>query len=180
MTDLAQLAKDIQQLKDLEAIKRVKYVYFRCIDTANIPELREILDENVTATLVGGTYNIKLEGRDNYLEMIANGFHAQFVGHHNGHHPEIDFVSETEAKGLWYLADIAIDLRNKITTTGTSFYRDVYKKKNGKWVITHSGYERIYEIVEPMEKMPNLTSHYLAKHGRKEPTYDTLKEFPKA
>ena len=180
MTDLAQLAKDIQQLKDLEAIKRVKYVYFRCIDTANIAELREILDPNVTATLVGGTYNIKLEGRDNYLEMIANGFHAQFVGHHNGHHPEIDFQSPTEATGLWYLADVAIDLRNKVTTTGTSFYRDKYVKKDGKWVIVHSGYERIYEIVEPIVKMPNLTSHYLAKHGRKEPTYDTLTEFPKA
>ena len=59
--------------------------------------------------LVGGTYSIKLEGRDKYVEMIANGFHSQFVGQHNGHHPEIDFISETEAKGLWYLADIAID-----------------------------------------------------------------------
>lgn len=178
--DLVQLAKDIQQLKDLEAIKRVKYVYFRCIDTANIAELREILDENITASLQGGTYNIKLEGRDNYLEMIANSFHAKFVGHHNGHHPEIDFQSPTEATGLWYLADTALNLRDKISTVGTSFYRDKYVKKNGRWVIVHTGYERIFEIVEPMDKLPNLTAHLLAKTGRKEPTADVVKSFPKA
>ncbi len=171
MTDpaIAQLLKEVERLKDIEAIKRVKHRYFRCIDTANLAELAEIFDENVTAVLVGGSYRFEVTGRDHYLEMIANSFHADFVGRHNGHHPEIDILSDTEATGMWYLSDLAIDLRHNIATSGSALYKDRYVKKDGHWKILHSHYERVYEMVETLEKRPNLTAHYLATHGRKLP-----------
>lgn len=165
---LEALARDVRMLKDIEDIKRLKYRYFRCIDTANVDELAGLLTEDVTAHYAGGSYTISLQGRAQLLEMVAGAFHADAVAQHNGHHPEIDLVSETEAKGTWYLHDVFLDFRRMVTTRGTALYRDDYVKVDGQWKIRHTGYERVYEIVEPIESKPNLVAHYLAKHGRKE------------
>lgn len=181
MTDgeLEQLKRDIQILKDIEAVKRVKYAYFRCIDTANLEELKELLHPNVHAKLVGGTYSIEFHSREDYLEMIANSFHADFVGQHNGHHPEIDILSETEAVGTWYLSDIAMDFRRGDRTDGSSLYYDKYLKTDGKWQIVDTNYHRIYEIVELTTKRPPLTAHWLKDHGRKEITFSVTEVYKK-
>ena len=155
---------------DIEAIKRAKYAYFRCVDTANLGELAELLDENVTATFSGGSYSIKLDGRDAYVELIANSTHSQLIVQHNGHHPEIDVLNETEAVGTWYLSDFALDFRRKQSITGAAFYRDKYRKKDGLWLLTHTAYERVFEIVGEIHERPNVTAHYLATHGRASPT----------
>ena len=167
--DLADLARDIRILKDIEEIKRLKHRYFRCIDMANLTELAELLHEDVTVDFVGGTYRFQLTGRDEYVRMIGQAFHAEFVGQHNGHHPEIDVLSETEATGVWYLSDVALNLRSNVSTSGSSLYRDRYVKVDGVWKIRETAYHRIFEIVEPIEKRPNLTAHYLALHGQKLP-----------
>ena len=181
MTDseLQQLKRDVQVLKDIEAVKRVKYAYFRCIDTANLAELRELLHPQIHAKLVGGTYSIEFNTRDEYIEMVANSFNSEFVGQHNGHHPEVDIVSETEAVATWYLTDTAIDFRRKVTTTGSSLYTDKYLKTDGKWQIVDTAYQRIYEIVEDTPERPPLTSHDLAEHGRKEITYTVVDNYNK-
>ena len=111
--------------------------------------------------------------------MVANSFNSEFVGQHNGHHPEVDIVSETEAVATWYLTDTAIDFRRKVTTTGSSLYTDKYLKTDGKWQIVDTAYQRIYEIVEDTPERPPLTSHYLAEHGRKEITYTVVDKYNK-
>jgi hypothetical protein len=181
MTDseLQQLKRDVQILKDIEAVKRVKYAYFRCIDTANLTELRELLHPKIHAKLVGGTYSIEFNTRDEYIEMIANSFNAEFVGMHHGHHPEVDIISETEAKATFYLQDIAIDFRRKVTTTGSSIYTDKFLKTDGKWQIADTNYYRVYEIVADTPERPPLTSHYLADHGRKEITFTVVDKYNK-
>jgi bile-acid 7alpha-dehydratase len=177
--ELARLKRDIQILKDTEAVKRVKHAYFRCIDTANLAELTELLHPNVHAKLVGGDYSIEFHSRDEYVEMVANSFNSEFIGQHTGHHPEIDILSETEAVGKWYLTDIAIDFRRKVTTTGSSLYTDKYLKTGGKWQIVDTEYFRIYEIVADTPERPPLTAHYLAEHGRKDLTYTVTEVFKK-
>lgn len=165
--DLQQCIRDIQVLKDTELIKCLKHRYFRCLDTANLSELAELLDENMTTNYVGGSYRIDLTDRDSFLEMIGNAFHADAVTQHNGHHPEITILNDTEATGIWYLHDVFIDLRRMASTVGTALYSDRYVKTDGQWKIKHTSYERLYEIVEEIKERPNLKSHYLASHGRK-------------
>jgi bile-acid 7alpha-dehydratase len=181
MTDaeLAQLKRDVQILKDTEAVKKVKHAYFRCIDTANLDELRGLLHPKVHAKLVGGTYSIEFNDREDYIEMVANSFNSEFAGMHHGHHPEIEILSETEAIGRWYLQDIAMDFRRKVKTTGSSIYDDKYQKIDGKWVIVDTHYYRVYECVEDMPERPPLTAHYLAEHGRKEITFTVVDKYNK-
>lgn len=168
-TQTTDLVHRIQRMEDTEAIKQAKYKYFRCFDTANLTELAEVLTDDITLSVVGGVYAFKLEGREAYLEMVRNGAHAEMVTQHNGHHPEIEFVSDTEAKAIWYLHDFVLDFRRNQHITGTAFYRDTYRKEEGRWKISYTEFERIYEISEVIEKRPNVTFHYLATHGHKLP-----------
>lgn len=154
-------------LEDIELIKRVKYAYCRCIDTANIAELKTLFTEDASVCYVGGSYRFEAQGRDKILEAIAYAFHSQAIAVHHVNHPEIDLVSPAEAKGRWYLRDWFLDLKNMVITDGSAFYQDTYVKRDGRWLIQRASYERVYEIVTPVTQVPNITAHYLAKHGKK-------------
>jgi len=156
-------------LEDIELIRQLKYAYCRCIDTANIAELRTLFTEDAAVCYVGGSYRFEAQGRDTIIEALENAFHADAIAMHHVNHPEITVTSPTEATGIWYLKDWFLDLRHRIITDGTSLYRDRYVKRDGKWLIQYASYERIFEIVTPVTETPNITAHYLAKHGKKLP-----------
>ncbi len=164
-SDPESLRKDIQRLMDIEAIKQLKHSYFRCIDTGNVAELATIFHPDVDVHFIGGTYEWKLSGRDEYINSIQHSFHKESIGHHNGHMPEIQLLSDTEATGIWYLADNMWMLNHKAFTTGTAIYWDRYLKVDGRWTIRATNYERLYEINDRLENLPNVSSHYLAAHG---------------
>jgi len=166
---IEELARQVQVLRDIEEIKRLKHAYFRCIDTANLEELRRITHPEVTTCYIGGSYRIELTNQDEFIEMIASSFNSESVGRHNGHHPEIEILSETEATGKWYLHDDFSNFRVMFRTEGTAIYEDRYVKVDGRWLIKHQSYWRIYEKVERIEKKPKLTIHKLAETGRKLP-----------
>jgi hypothetical protein len=151
------------RLEDIELIRRLKYKYFRCIDTGDIASLREVLTEDVKVDYIGGSYRWQMAGRDKILESIAGSFNANAVGCHTGHHPEIDVLTDTTATGTWYLTDVFINLAEKVRTTGSALYRDKYVKIQGQWRIAESVYERLYEEVESFETPPKLTAHWLAR-----------------
>lgn len=162
---IEELRKDIQRLMDIEAIKQLKHAYFRCVDTANLEELGTLFHDDVKVRFKGGGYEWNLDGRDEYVNNIGMAFSREAIGQHNAHHPEIQILSETEATGIWYLADNMWILNHKALTTGTALYWDRYLKVDGKWLIKDTNYERIYEINQTLEEAPKLSSHYLGVHG---------------
>lgn len=167
---IEELRKDIQHLMDIEAIKRLKHAYFRCIDTANLGELGTLFHDDVSVHFIGGTYEWTTQGKEEYLKNIGASFSNKSIGHHNGHQPEIQMISNSEATGIWYLADHMWILNHKSKTFGTALYWDRYLKVNGEWLIKDTKYERLYEINEKLEELPKLGSHYLGVHGN-DPQY---------
>ncbi|NMG77044.1 nuclear transport factor 2 family protein [Aromatoleum diolicum] len=161
------LRAEVQTLKDIEEIRMLKHAYFRGIDSADLDLLRTVMHPDVAVHFIGGGYEWKLAGREQYLEAIGNNFNSEVIAQHNGHHPEIRIVSPTEAEGTWYLHDNFYNLREKLYTTGTAFYHDRYVKVDGKWLLKSTEYKRHYEIVEKLDTLPNITVDYLADHGRK-------------
>lgn len=159
------IRRGLQMLMDIESIKQLKHAYFRCIDTANFEELEGYFHEDVSVHFVGGSYEWKLQGREEYLSSIKRSFTSESIGHHNGHHPEIQILSETEATGIWYLADNMWVFNFDFFTTGTAIYWDRYVKLDGRWLICETRYERVYEINRAIEEKPPLSSHYLSQHG---------------
>jgi len=164
-----ELRRGLQTLMDIEAIKQLKHAYFRCIDTANFEELETIFHPDVSVHFIGGTYEWKLQGRDEYLTKLKGSFHREAIGHHNGHHPEIQILSGSEATGIWYLADNMWILNHSFFTTGTAVYWDRYVKSEGRWTIIDTQYERLYELNRKLDEKPPFSSHYLGAHGAKVP-----------
>ena len=164
-----ELRCNVQQLMDIEAVKQLKHAYFRCTDTANLAEMAELLHDDVTVDFVGGFYAWKLSGKQEYLDSLKKSFHREAVGHHNGHQPEIQILSETEATGIWYLTDNMWLLNHKFFTTGTALYWDQYEKVGGRWKIRSTSYRRIYEISRQLDELPPFSARYLAVYGSEVP-----------
>jgi len=148
---------------DIELIRRLKYRYVRLLDTGQIEAMRDLFTEDATALYVGGTFRFEIESRDAILKFFLDSFTFDAISHHQVNHPEIDILSDTTAEGIWYLSDYYVDLNTKKATNGAALYHDTYEKVGGDWKIKHTGYERIYEVVNQLETLPNLTSHYLGK-----------------
>ncbi len=153
-------------LDEIEAIKQLKYRYFRLVDTANWTELAGCFVESATVRYVGGSYRVERSGRDAILDYLASAIHSQCIAVHQGGHPEIRLTSSTTATGTWYQNDWFLDLRTNTKLSGACLYDDRYVKEHREWKIAHTGYERLYEIVEQLPAAPLLTAHWLGRHAR--------------
>jgi hypothetical protein len=79
------------------------------------------------------------------------------VTEHHGHHPEIDFTSDTTATGSWYLQDRVVVPAADLEIGGTAFYSDRYAKTSDGWRIAHTGYMRVFEEHRRHSTMEVLT-----------------------
>ncbi len=179
IAEIRTLRSEVQHLKDIEAVRRTKYQYWRCFDTADLEGMAEVLHEDVVLSVVAGVYSMEMKGRSAYLQMVKEGAHAEMVSHHLGHNGEIDILSDSEAIGTWYLYDDLHEFRRRLHLYGTAFYRDRYVKVEGRWRIRYSQFHRIAEFADPLVERPNLTYHYLASHGYRHPGDATLAPYPK-
>ena len=145
----------MHDLQEIEAIKRLKYKYFRCLDQHGWDELRECFTEDASSAYGGGKYSF--QGREQIMQFLIDAMdRPTFLSAHHGHHPEIDLTSATTAVGVWALSDFVIDLDAGITLRGAAFYRDEYVKVNGQWKIKFTGYDRTFEEIENRADTPSL------------------------
>lgn len=134
------------QLLAIEAIKRLKYVYLRAVDTHDWSLLESTLSEDVVARYDGGKYSY--DNRKALIDGLRGHMDSpSVITMHNGHHPEIELISETEAKGKWYLQDLVFNKEQNWMLFGTAIYTDHYKQVDGQWKICHTEYARIMETI---------------------------------
>lgn len=157
----------LQQLSDLEDIRTLKHRYFRGIDTADASLLCTLFTEDVSVDYRGGNYRAQFAGRDNMLEFLANAFHSGALAMHHGHMPEIRLTGDTTAEGIWYLEDIFIDTEARTHTFGSAIYRDTYRRVGDTWKIAHTEYDRVIEVILPLDAAAQITAHHLARVGRR-------------
>ncbi len=129
---------------ELEAIRRLKYAYFRTLDLKQFDDLGALLTEDATASYEDG--RTVLKGRSaivSWLQAVLGD--VGIVTEHHGHHPEITFTSESTADGTWYLQDRVIIAAADLEIDGTAFYADRYVLAGESWKIAHTGYTRVFE-----------------------------------
>lgn len=157
-------------LQDLEAIKRLKYKYMRCIDQKLWELVGSCFTEDATAAYSGGKYSF--EGRDAIVEFLSRSMGSEnFLSSHRVHQPEIDFVSADEATGIWALEDTVVHVDHGVTIQGAAFYEDRYEKgSDGVWRISHTGYLRTYEEIFPRKSIQGmkLTASFWGTGGKSE------------
>jgi hypothetical protein len=132
------------ELLELEALRRLKYAYFRTLDLKQFDELGALLTKDATASYEDG--RTVLEGRSAIVAWLASVLgDPGIVTEHHGHHPEITLTSGTTAEGTWYLQDRVIVPAADVEIGGTAFYADQYRLTDDGWRIAHTGYTRVFE-----------------------------------
>jgi len=144
-------------LQELEAIKRLKYKYQRCLDTKEWEALRDCFTDDAKAAYSSGKFSF--DGRDAILRFLEGAMGADsFHSSHVVSQPEIDFVDERTATGRWCLQDYVIDTSFDMIIHGAAFYEDEYRKgDDGAWRIAKTGYTRTYEQMVPRKSIEGLT-----------------------
>jgi len=146
---------NVEDLIELEAIKRVKYRYLRCLDQKLWDELDEVLTEDAVAAYSGGKYTF--EGREAIVAFLRRNMGADtFHSSHRVHQPEIDLTGPDTAVGTWAMDDVVVMTDWNLTVRGAAFYEDEYRKVDGRWRIARTGYKRTYEEVQTRPGPPEL------------------------
>ena len=142
---------DLQRLVAIEAIKRLKARYQRCVDTKDYEGLATCFTEDACAEYDGGKYSFA--PREAIVDFLR-GSMRDIVTFHQVHTPEIDVLSDAEARGIWYLQDFVIAESDGMTQVGAGFYHDEYVKQDGEWRIRKTGYERTFELWQSHAEVP--------------------------
>ena len=140
----------MNELIEKDQIKELKARYFRGLDTKDWALFSSTMTEDVKGRYSDG--QLSFDGRDSLVAfMDENLSSSTVITMHHGHHPEIQINEDaSQATGVWYLQDMVIDLVGKTRLYGAAIYKDEYRKVDGEWKISRTGYSRTFEFVEPL------------------------------
>ena len=127
----------VQELVELEALRRLKATYFYCVDMKDmegwlalwVPDGTFQWEHASSAGGQDGKPGRIYRGKDLSLIFTEIANFAQTV--HIGHSPLLDVISESEARGIWGMEDI-VDLPNQ-SMHAYGHYHETYRKIEGKW-----------------------------------------------
>jgi len=157
----------VRELADIEAIKKMKARYQRAVDTKDWDLMRSVLAPDARSVYSDGKH--AYVGREAIIEFLSDpkGLgNTDIQSMHHAHTPEIEITSETTASGKWYLEDFVLTAipsdwaPNGTVMHGTGIYVDEYVKIEGEWFIQQTGYERIFEDLQPRGEGARLRSRW--------------------
>jgi hypothetical protein len=139
-------------LIEKDQIKELKARYFRGLDSKDWSLFSSTMTIDVQGRYSDG--QLSFDGREPLVQFMDENLSlGTVITMHHGHHPEITVADGGEtATGVWYLQDMVIDLVGKTRLYGAAIYQDEYRKEDGEWLISKTGYSRTFEFVEPLSE----------------------------
>jgi hypothetical protein len=151
----------MDDLKEIEAIKQLKYRYLRSVDLKLWDELRETFTEDAVSAYADGAQAFR--GREAVMSFLVEALEGDLITLHQVHHPEIALTSSNAATGTWYLQDYVINpgsdrpvIPGRTILTGAAFYSDEYLKVDDQWKIKKTGYTRTFETFQSLDDHPSM------------------------
>jgi hypothetical protein len=149
---------DDMDLVALEEIRQVKYRYLRCVDLKLWDEIVDVFTADASADY--GTHAagrpLNLRGREEIVSYLRDNLGPEIITVHRCGQPEIT-VNGDKAMGTWSFEDTVIAMEYRVVIKGAAFYEDTYERgDDGKWRISHIGYQRIYETTSSLDDTPSL------------------------
>lgn len=136
-----------EDLVEIDAIKRLKYAYFRCLDQKRWEEMATLLTDDVVVHYSGGRH--QYAGAAEVIEWMRSSMDADsFHSSHRGNHPEIELDGDDRARGVWAFDDVVIETSRNVNVIGAGFYDDRYRTIDGRWLVESTGYKRTFEDVQ--------------------------------
>ncbi|HWV25953.1 MAG TPA: nuclear transport factor 2 family protein [Aeromicrobium sp.] len=145
-------------LEAIEQIKQVKYRYFKALDLKQWEEFGDCLAEDVLAAY--GTHAmgepLRFTGRDAVVSYLSQHLPETVTTLHVAAHPVID-VDGDRASASWCFQDTVIVTDAGLTIQGGGYYADEYRREaSGRWQITTTRYERVFEVMTSHADTPSL------------------------
>ncbi len=134
---LEELHRRLRRLEDLEAIRKLKARYLNACDMQDPERAKECFADGEVLIDMGhiGVFR----HRDEFAALYrAAGCHPHVLDMHHGGNPEIEFIDDDHARGLWALDYRNINTRDKTVTFLSVIYHDEYARIGGEWKITKS------------------------------------------
>lgn len=156
MSNIEQLEQDIQNLKDIEAIKTLKHKYIRTMTLGLWDELDPLVTDDVTTSYSDGKYTFN--GKKEVMDFLISS-HSEDSGMVSTWlvgAPEIQLTSATTATGIWAFQHYTIMKTAEANLEMFAYYTDDYIKVDGLWKICKTGYQRIVEQEMSRKDLPSL------------------------
>lgn len=129
------VAKRLLVLEDIEAIRALKARYFFACDRKDLRTFRGCFADGKIAIDYGVVG--KFDNADALTQVFSDmACHEHMVEMHHGANPQIEIMSETQARGTWSLHYFLINTQTKNLTQLAGYYEDEYRKQNGAWRIS--------------------------------------------
>lgn len=149
------LEQRIARLEAIEAIKSLKYRYLRACDLKQPDVFRESFVQK-GASIDYGPQVGRFEDADGIAEVYRRvalerqeGSYVVLDMHH-GLHPEIEILSETEARGTWTLSYRRVSLNDRMQRVSTIEYDDRYEVENDAWRIRSCHVRTLWSLATPL------------------------------
>lgn len=127
----------LRRLEDIEAIRQLKARYLFSCDRKDPATMRACfvdgplhIDYGVVGTFDSADALVKL-----YTEVAC---HAYMVEMHHGANPQIEVLSDANARGTWSLHYFLINAQTRGATQLAGYYEDEYRKVTGEWKISRT------------------------------------------
>jgi 3-phenylpropionate/cinnamic acid dioxygenase small subunit len=129
----------VRRLWDLEQIKQLKARYFRFLDLKDWEAFKDLFTEDCVHHLSPSSARSTATNAEYFHDLPLQLDNSVTV--HHGHTPEITFISDTEAEGIWAMSNYAqLETATKGRGTNThvcGYYYETYRKcDDGVWRIS--------------------------------------------
>ncbi|MFA5938066.1 MAG: nuclear transport factor 2 family protein [Sinimarinibacterium sp.] len=128
----ADLARRVQVLEDIEAIRSLKARYLSCCDRKDPAGMRACFADGPVHIDYGvvGTFATA----DALVELFRLvGCHDHMVELHHGANPQIEIFDAARARGTWSLHYFLINTKDRTLTQLAGYYEDEYTKYGAQW-----------------------------------------------
>jgi len=132
----------IRVLEDIEAIKKLRGRYWRCIREGLWDDFLDCLTDDAVVDLGVG---VQLQGKKALAKFYKETFptlRSAIIP--QGHNPEIDVLSDTKAKGKWLIDNPQIETPSNVAVRLGSTYDEEYVKETDNWRIKRQRIAHIY------------------------------------
>lgn len=141
----------IRVLEDIEAIKKLRSKYWRCIRLGLWDDFLDCFTDDAEVDLGVGR---QLQGK----KVLARFYKETFPNLRSaiipqGHNPEIDVLSDTRATGKWLIDNPQTEIPSKISVRLGSTYDEEYEKEPGGWRIKKQKVAHIYREQIDMDSL---------------------------
>jgi SnoaL-like domain len=130
---------NLQQASDLYEIQKLKARYFRFLDTKQWDAFRDVFTDDLQFFMedsaVPQSMTPTWASADSLVDYLRLG-HPEKVTVHHGHMPEIEFIDEDNATGVWAMFDWVDDPGRERAWQGYGHYHERYVRcSDGRWRI---------------------------------------------